>query len=167
VRPRAFFEIENDGTPLGRLEFELADDVVPKAAENFMKLCSGDNVSQRTYMGTEIHMISKGFILQGGDVTGQSGKSGHSAFEDQYFEDENFILQHCERGVLSMVNCGIHTNNSQFFVTLGPQPHLDGRNVSIGRVVAGHDVLDALEEVFTVHPGRPLNAVTISSSGVL
>ena len=65
-------------------------------------------------------------------MTGEKGESGHSALSSRYFDDENFILQHIDRGVLSMANNGVHRNNSQFFISLAPLPHLDGRNVSIG-----------------------------------
>lgn len=166
-RPRVFLDFQQDDTQLGRVVFEIADDVVPKTAENFLKLCSGDNIAGYSYKNSIIHKIHKGFIIQGGDVTNNDGASGHSAFENQYFDDENYVLQHGERGVLSMVNCGVHTNNSQFVITLAPLPHLDGRNVSIGRVVEGDKVIDSIENIFTIHPGKPLQDLKIVECGLV
>ncbi len=90
----------------------------------------------------------------------------HSSCFFRYFPDENFILGHPERGIVSMNNSGVNTNNSQFFITLAPAPHLDGQRVSFGRVVEGQAVLDALEGVFTLD-FKPSDAVTIVDAGVL
>ena len=155
------FEAE-DGEDIGKIVFELADDVVPKSAENFIKLCEGEG--DFGYKDSPIHFVQKGFIVQGGDVTGSEGRNGHSAFESKYFEDENFILQHGERGILSLANSGVDRNNSQFFITLEPQPHLDGRNVSIGRVVDGFDVLEKLEGTFTVDL-KPMTRINVKACG--
>jgi len=163
TRPKVFMEFEaDDGEDIGKIVFEIADDVVPKSASNFIKLCEGEN--EFGYKDSSIHFVQKGFIVQGGDVTGSGGSSGHSAFESKYFEDENFILQHGERGVLSLANSGVDRNNSQFFITLGPQPHLDGRNVSIGRVVDGFDVLEKIEGTFTVDL-KPMTQIKVRACG--
>ena len=140
--------------------------MVPKTVDNFIKLCTGDNEHNFSYKDTEIHFVKEGFIAQGGDVTGEKGESGHSASSSRYFDDENFILQHIDRGVLSMANNGVHRNNSQFFISLAPLPHLDGRNVSIGRVVDGFEVLDAIEKSFTVDL-KPMNSITVTECGLV
>jgi len=139
---------------------------VPKSASNFIKLCTGESENELSYENSIIHFVKKGFIVQGGDVEGKNGEGGHSAFRSRHFDDENFVLQHGERGVLSMANSGVHRNNSQFFITFAPQPHLDGRNVSIGRVVEGMDVLDKIEDVFTVDL-KPMSKVEIRKCGVV
>ena len=84
----------------------------------------------------------------------------------RYFDDENFILGHPERGIVSMNNSGVNRNNSQFFITLGAAPHLDGRRVSFGRVVEGDDVLSELESAFTLN-NRPTKDITILDCGIL
>merc|ERR1719181_831497 len=93
--------------------------------------------------------------------------TGHSCWDQMYFEDENFVLGHGERGFLSMANSGVNRNSSHFFVTLTPQPHLDGRNVSFGRMVEGQALLDDIEEnIFTVK-GCPSPDLVIADAGVL
>eukprot|EP00941_MAST-03F_sp_MAST-3F-sp1_P001822 g1822.t1 len=185
VRPQVFFEFESaEAGYLGKLVIELADDIVPKAAENFQRLANGDNKHGYTYKSTLVHQIEKGFIVQMGDVENpsktdsdnveeQSGKDltgtgGHSAFDDRYFDDEPKVLNHHGRGVITMINSGVNSNNSQFGILLSEATHLDGRQVAIGRVVEdANDVLEKIEQTFTVHPGKPLNEIKVSNCGTM
>ena len=110
-------------TSLGDMKVEVFCDKVPKTAENFLALAAAGY-----YDGTSFHRLIKGFMVQGGDPTG-TGKGGESIY-GKYFEDE-FVdppLRFVARGTLGMANRGPDTNNSQFFITFGPQPHLDQRN---------------------------------------
>ncbi len=99
-RPVAYFELESGNQAFGRLEFELAEDILPRTVTNFVKLITGDNPKKFTYKGTNFHIIRKGEVIMGGDVEHTGGERSHAASEQRYFEDENFIIPHTARGLL-------------------------------------------------------------------
>ena len=104
-------------------------------------------------------------MAQGGDFTHGTGMGGESIYGAS-FPDENFEEKHTGRGDLSMANAGPNTNGSQFFMTFAETPHLDGKHVVFGKVVDGHDMLDAMEKVGT-GPGTPTQKITIQDCGQL
>ena len=140
-----FFDIEIAGAPAGKIVMELRGDVVPRTCDNFAQLCSG--AAGFGFADSIFHRIIPDFMCQGGDFTNGDGTGGKSIFggAEGVFADENFVLKHDGRGILSMANRGPNTNGSQFFLCLRATPHLDGRHVVFGRVVAGIEVLDAME----------------------
>jgi peptidylprolyl isomerase len=158
--PNVFFELDVAGES-SRIEFELYADVVPKTAENFRALCTGEK--GMGYKGSKFHRIIPDFMLQGGDFTRGDGTGGKSIYGDK-FEDENFKLKHEKEGLLSMANAGPGTNGSQFFVTTVLTPWLDGRHVVFGEVTSGMDVVKAIEALGT-QSGRPKAPVTITDCG--
>nr|WP_274601085.1 peptidylprolyl isomerase [Halochromatium roseum] len=153
------------GEPAGTIEAELFADVVPKTAENFRVLCSGEQGEDMRYAGSPYHRIIPGFMIQGGDFTNGNGTGGKSIYGDK-FADENFDLKHTEAGLLSMANAGPNTNGSQFFITVAPTPWLDGRHVVFGKVTSGMDVVEAMEEQGS-RQGRTKSEVMMSDCRVL
>ncbi|MER5878709.1 peptidylprolyl isomerase [Streptomyces sp. NPDC060235] len=158
-----FFEVTADGEPLGRIEFKLFDDVVPKTAQNFRELATGAH--GYGYKGSPFHRVIPGFMLQGGDFTRQNGTGGKSIYGEK-FADENFTLKHTKPGQLSMANAGPNTNGSQFFITTIVTDWLDNKHVVFGEVVEGMDVVQAIEALGS-QSGDTKKKLVISDSGTV
>ncbi|XP_059778324.1 peptidyl-prolyl cis-trans isomerase D isoform X1 [Balaenoptera ricei] len=150
--PRVFLDVDVGGERVGRIVLELFADIVPKTAENFRALCTGEKGIGPTtgkplhFKGCPFHRIIKKFMIQGGDFSNQNGTGGESIYGGK-FEDENFHYKHDKEGLLSMANAGRNTNGSQFFITMAPTPHLDGKHVVFGQVIKGMGVARILENV--------------------
>ncbi|KAL8856532.1 MAG: hypothetical protein Q9178_006847 [Gyalolechia marmorata] len=144
TQPQVFFDVTvNDGPP-AKIVFDLYYDVVPKTAENFRALCTGEKGFG--YRGSGFHRVIPGFMLQGGDFTAGNGTGGKSIYGNK-FNDENFVRKHDRPYLLSMANAGPNTNGSQFFITTVPTPHLNGKHTVFGEVVSGQEYVKAIEDV--------------------
>lgn len=144
-----------------RVAIELFYDTVPKTAENFYQLCV-----ENKYSNVPFHRVINGFMIQGGDITNHDGTGGVSIYGDK-FNDENFKLTHDEEGYLSMANSGPNTNSSQFFILLGPAPHLDGKHVVFGKVIEGMSFIRNIGTTPVDFADCPVNAVKIKEAGEL
>nr|CAX72378.1 peptidylprolyl isomerase A [Schistosoma japonicum] len=158
--PRVFFDITIGGQPSGKIVFELFDNV-PKTAENFRALCTGEK--GYGYKNSTSHRIIPGFMCQGGDFTNHNGTGGKSIYGNK-FEDESFDNKHDKKFLLSMANAGPNTNGSQFFITTAVCSWLDGKHVVFGRVVEGEDVVTKMEKVGSQN-GRTNQEVKIVNCG--
>ena len=141
-------------TTLGNFTIELFEAEVPNTVGNFVKLAD-----KNFYDGVIFHRVIDGFMIQGGDPTG-TGRGGPGY---QFADEIHPKLRHNSEGILSMANAGPNTNGSQFFITLGPTPHLDGRHAVFGKVVEGMDVVKKIGKTQTGMGDRPVTDVVMKS----
>ncbi|KAF7416389.1 Peptidyl-prolyl cis-trans isomerase H [Pleurotus ostreatus] len=165
-RPVVFMDINIGETPAGRMKMELFSDIVPKTAENFRQLCTGEfrvNSRPQGYKNATFHRVPN-FMCQGGDFMKGDGTGSFSIYGDK-FPDENFIEKHTGPGLLSMANSGPNTNGCQFFITTAKCDFLDGKHVVFGRVIDGMLTLRKIENVPTGPNNRPKLVVKITECG--
>jgi len=155
-------------TPLGSFTIRLFDQDAPKTVANFVGLAEGTTewvdpetnakVRKPFYDGLIFHRVIDGFMIQGGCPLGQGYGGPGYKFADEFSPK----LRHAREGILSMANSGPNTNGSQFFITLGPTPHLDNRHSVFGEVVDGMDVVRKIGSTPTNRQDRPNTPVTMT-----
>jgi len=165
---KAFFDISIDGKKAGRIIFGLCGDIVPKTVKNFLALCTGEHGKGKHgkllyYKKSVVFRIEKDLVFQGGDIYYNNGMGGESIY-GYTFPDENHVLSHNKRGVLSMANSKPDTNSSQFFVIFKPYLKFDPVHTAFGEVIDGWDVIDKIEAVGG-EKGVPKKLVKIEHSG--
>jgi len=170
TNPKVFFDISIGGANAGRVVMELRADVVPKTAENFRALCTGEKGMGKQgkplhFKGSSFHRIIQNFMCQGGDFTKGNGTGGESIYGEK-FADENFKLKHTGPGILSMANAGPNTNGSQFFLTTVKTEWLNDKHVVFGSVVEGMEVVKKMEAAGS-QSGKTSKEVKIVDCGQL
>ena len=155
-------------TTEGRFTIRLFQEQAPRTVENFVGLAEGTKEwthpatgkKQKTplYDGIVFHRVIDGFMIQGGDPLGQGTGGPGYKFADEFHPS----LRHSKPGILSMANSGPNTNGSQFFITLGPTPHLDDRHSVFGEIVEGMDIVKRIGAVRTGPRDRPVTDVAIN-----
>jgi peptidyl-prolyl cis-trans isomerase A (cyclophilin A) len=141
----------------------------PKTVDNFVGLAEGtrewvhpgtrEKRKAPFYDGIVFHRVIDGFVIQGGDPLGTGTGGPGYKFADEFHP----ALRHDRAGILSMANAGPNTNGSQFFITLGPTPHLNNRHAVFGEVVDGMDTIRKIGKVPVGAQDRPVEAVVIRS----
>ena len=150
MKPGTYAQFE---TSMGKFTIELFEQQTPKTVGNFVTLAE-----KNFYDGVIFHRVIDGFMIQGGDPTG-TGRGGPGyQFADEFTPE----LKHNSEGILSMANAGPNTNGSQFFITLAPTPHLDGRHSVFGKVVEGLDVVRKIGKTPTKAGDRPVTDVVMN-----
>ena len=156
-------------TSEGNFSVRLFDTEVPNTVANFVGLAEGtkewtdprthQKVTQPYYDGIVFHRVIDGFMIQGGDPLGQGiGGPGYE-FADEFHPS----LRHSKAGILSMANRGPNTNGGQFFITLGPTPHLDNRHSVFGEVEGGMEVIQKIGSTKTGLRDRPVKDIVIQA----
>ena len=153
----------------GNFTIRLFDAEAPNTVANFVGLAegtkewtdprNGKKVKQPYYDGIIFHRVIDGFMIQGGDPLGQGTGGPGYKFADEFHPK----LRHSKAGILSMANAGPNTNGGQFFITLGPTPHLDNRHSVFGEVESGMDVVEKIGSTQTGPRDRPVKDIVIQS----
>ena len=147
-------------TTLGDFNIELYAKECPETVWNFVNLAEGRQETSRDgkfYDGLNFHRVIDRFMIQGGCPQGSGTGGPGYKFADEFHPE----LRHNSEGILSMANAGPGTNGSQFFITLGATPHLDGRHTVFGKVTSGMDVVRSIGTTDTDHMDRPTEPVVM------
>jgi cyclophilin family peptidyl-prolyl cis-trans isomerase len=140
-------------TSMGTFKAKLFTDKAPITTKNFIDL-----VNKGFYNGIIFHRVIDGFMIQGGDPTGTGRGGSGTKIKDEFGPG----LKHDKKGILSMANAGPNTGESQFFITLVPTPHLDGKHAIFGEIISGMDIVEKIGKVKTGAQDKPVTDVKMT-----
>jgi peptidyl-prolyl cis-trans isomerase A (cyclophilin A) len=158
-------------TTAGDIRLNLFGNEAPKTVRNFVDLAEGNcewthpethaTTTDALYNGTIFHRVIGGFMIQGGDPLGQGFGGPGYKFADEFHPDLHFDRPY----LLAMANAGPNTNGSQFFITVGPTPHLNRKHTIFGEVADADSraVVDTIARTRTGRNDRPVEDITITS----
>lgn len=149
-------------TSLGEIKIQLYTDKAPKTVANFVGLAEGTKTGKPFYNGIIFHRVIKDFMIQGGDPNGTGTGGPGYKFEDEIDPSLTFDAP----GILAMANSGPNTNGSQFFITTVPTTWLNGKHTIFGKVIAGMDIVDKIQNVKVDGNDKPVTPVTILSISI-
>jgi cyclophilin family peptidyl-prolyl cis-trans isomerase len=153
-------------TNRGEFSAEMYAKECPETVWNFVNLAEGKQETEKKgpyYDGLIFHRVINGFMIQGGCPQGVGNGGPGYRFEDECRAE----LSHDSEGIFSMANAGPGTNGSQFFITLGATPHLNGKHTVFGKVTEGMDVVRAIGNTATGMQDRPVEDVVIETVEVI
>jgi cyclophilin family peptidyl-prolyl cis-trans isomerase len=144
----------------GTIKLKFFPDAAPKAVENFKGLAK-----KGYYDGVTFHRVIDGFMIQGGDPRG-TGTGGESLWGKPFEDEFSPKVRFDRKGLLAMANAGPRTNGSQFFITLGPTPHLNDRHTIFGEVISGMDVVEKIGKVAKGRNDKPTEPVVMNKVNI-
>ncbi len=144
-------------TNYGKIVFETYNQDAPKTVENFITL-----TNKGYYNGLTFHRVIKGFMIQGGDPTGNGTGGPGYKFEDELNPNTTSYKAGYKKGVVAMANAGPNTNGSQFFIMTADYP-LPNNYTIFGKVVSGQDVVDKIAAVKTGANDMPVEPVVMKT----
>lgn len=144
-------------TNYGQIKIRLYGSKTPITVKNFDHLAK-----EGYYDGVTFHRVIDGFMIQGGDPSGTGAGGPGYEIPDEFAKDLTFNRM----GIVAMANRGPNTGGSQFFITLGPTPHLDNKHTIFGVVVQGMDVVEKIGKVKTDNRDKPVEPVIINSISI-
>ena len=157
TNPRVFMTVAQGEKKLGEMVFELYADKQPNTVDNFRTICQGEGAA--SYVGSGFHYGLSEFGIAGGKIDAENvGADGTRQ------SDEDLTLRHHKRGLLTACTDGLNASGSQFMITFGETPTLNGYQTVFGELVSGEKVLDALEQGVNRH-GEVTEDFTITATG--
>ena len=161
TNPKVYLDVTKDGQAAGKLVFQLYENHSPALALNFAAFCNGSADGNKSFVGTTVSKGMPGYGFQAGCLGEENMGAGN-----ERMADENLEMRHHKRGMLSMLNDGTHSNGSEFLVTFGAAPYLDGYQNVIGELVEGEHVLASIESTCS-RDGKVSAEWSVSGSGCL
>ncbi|CAH1779931.1 unnamed protein product, partial [Owenia fusiformis] len=164
VTNKVFFDVKQGDEDLGRIVIGLFGETAPLTVKNFIALATKSE--GYGYETSTFHRVIDGFMIQGGDFSARDG-SGSKSIYGEYFDDENFKLDHYGAGWVSMANAGKDTNGSQFFITTVETKWLNGKHTVFGKVLEGMEIVRKIEKTKVGEKDDPVVDIVIAKSGSL
>lgn len=171
--PQCYFDIcignpadKEEDKIRGRIVFEVFKKTVPRTAENFRALCTGETGWGRHYKNAIFHKIVPGKFIHGCDMDLQSGAGGISIY-GRRFDDEEIWMPHSHRGIVTMAVTKPHDNNSQILILFAPCREFDHKNTVVARIIHNYALIEKAKDITPGENEKPLKRITIEDCGQL